>query len=600
MLTGQLMPKIKTLKSKLIISFSFVLAVISLLLVAYFSYYTSDLLVAQTIENARANTGYQLSVIDQQIKLTEELSDWFYINRDIDKTLIRDYSDPKNNFNLDISNVLKVINNRLTSSSIGKYVTALIIHGNNDVQVTIGAEVDYLDMAALRNYPWFREGIQSFVLKWPGLEINHSKMRASEYALPIARSIIFSDSRKQIGWQYLSFSPDLIGDTVKNYDLADGDNLFVLDSEGRCVFSSLAGYQGQDMAEYDLFNSIIGQSGYLLSEFDGLRYLSVYDTSAYSGLQIVQLINHKSIDEQRRNALRIAIALLLVIIVVGIFTTAFLSQKMTRPLSRLLAQIGLISKGDFQVSPEIEGEDEFGVLGKGVNHLASSVSKLMDELKEDEKKKHELEFKVLQSQINPHFVYNVINSIKVMAMIQKSDGIYQTATSLGALLKEISKGNRDLITMQEELTLLEHYIEIQKIRKNGLIQFVYSIEKDLELCRIPRFTLQPIVENAIIHGFEGKRGMGKITVNVTSDNDDILIEVLDNGNGIPPDKLTTIMKQDGSSQATYSNVGLINIDERIKLLYGHEYGLSITSQFQQFTRVLIRIPKISETAVQNQ
>ena len=591
MFSGKLLPKMKTLKSKLIVSFSLVLAAVSLLVVLYYSYYTNNLLLYRTIENARANTGYLLSVVDQQMKLTEELSDWVYINRDIDKALIRDYSDPKYNFNQDVSNVLKVINNRISSSSIGKYVTAFMIHGINNVKVTVGPEVDYIDMETLQSYPWFIEGIKSFVLAWPGIEINHSKMRASEYTLPIARSIIFSDSRKQVGWQFIAFSPDLIGDTVKNFDIASGDSIFILDKSGRCLYSSQVGYQGKDITSESVFAAIARQSGHRLTEFNDTKYLAVYETSEYSGLQIVQLLDHKYIDEQRLNAIRIAIAVLLVIIMIGIIATSFLSQKMTKPLSRLLHRIGLISSGDFRTSPDIEGDDEFGVLGKGVNHLAASVSQLMVELKEDEKKKHELEFKVLQSQINPHFIYNVINSIKVMAMIQKSDGIYQTATSLGALLKETSKGNRDFITLREELDLLEHYVEIQKIRKNGLLLFDQNISEELEDLKIPRFTLQPIVENAIIHGFEGKRGMGKIIVNVSSAEDDLLIEVYDNGNGIPPEKLDQIMMDSESSQATYSNVGLKNIDERIKLLYGDKYGLSISSELQQYTKVFIKIPK---------
>lgn len=583
--------KLRTLKSKLIAAFSLVLASFSIMIVMYYSYYTNNLLINQTIQNASTNTGYLLSVVDQQMKSTEELSDWVYINRDIDMVLIRDYSRGDYNFNRDISAALKTINNRLSSSSIGKYVTSFIIWGRNNIKVTVGPETDYIDLDSLFVSPWFIKGINSHILDWPGIEVNLSKMKESDYSIPISRSIIFADSRKPIGWQFIAFSPDLIGDTVKGFDIADGDSIFVLDKAGRCVYSNLPGYQGSSLKENNFFSSIAGMQGHQMTTYNGKRYLAVYEASSYSGLQIVQLLDHKYISLQSKIALQIALIVLAVITIIGMVTTVFLSKRITQPLSKLLEQIGIISAGDFRPSPEIEGDDEFGILGKGMNSLSSSVSQLMNQVKEDEKKKHELEFKVLQNQINPHFIYNVINSIKVMAMIQKSDGIYKTATSLGALLKETSKGNRDFITIAEELDLLEKYIEIQKIRKSGLIMSEYNVEEELDQYTIPRFTLQPIVENAIIHGFEGKRGMGIIEVTVKSANDEILIEVKDNGLGISEDKLSGILTEDELSETTYNKVGLKNINERLKLIYGEKYGLSITSKESVYTSVSILIPK---------
>jgi len=232
-----------------------------------------------------------------------------------------------------------------------------------------------------------------------------------------------------------------------------------------------------------------------------------------------------------------------------------------------------------------------GVLGKGMNQLSSNVEQLMNKIKEEEKTKSKLEFKVLQNQINPHFVYNVLNSIKVMAMIQKSEGIYETATALGVLLKETSKGARDRITIKEELVLLDKYIDIQKIRKKGMIQVNYHVEAEIEAYKIPRFTLQPIAENAIVHGFEEKKGIGVLDVFVRSEGDDMVIEMRDNGVGIPEDRINTIMEGGTKENIKFNNVGLNNINDRIKLIYGDGYGISIESRYMEYTVVKIRIRK---------
>jgi two-component system sensor histidine kinase YesM len=174
--------------------------------------------------------------------------------------------------------------------------------------------------------------------------------------------------------------------------------------------------------------------------------------------------------------------------------------------------------------------------------------------------------------------------------MQKADGIYETASALGALLKETSKGAMSKITIQEELNLLDKYITIQKIRRKGLIQVNYSIIDEILLYKIPKFTFQPIVENSIVHGFEGKKGIGILDITAGFSGEDILIEIRDNGVGIPQDKISHILQKDSTKGERYNNVGLMNINERIKLTYGEKYGLSFESKYMEYSTVKIFIP----------
>jgi len=579
-----------TLKNKLILYFSIVFILVSLCITFYYSNYTKNLLEKNIVENTQNNLTYILSNIDRQIQQCQELSDWLYINRNLDKVLTRDYTDSNYNFDYDISAAYKEISNRVTNSSIGKYVVSIIIEGKNKVDLKLYSEADFIDINKMKTTEWFQRGERSEVFVCAGMEENLAKERYNNYFLPFIRKVIFSDTRKTIGWQVIGISPDLIRNSVKDFEVPDNDLLLILDMQNKCMYSSDNKLLGQDLSGAI---PIPDQNDkFFYSTVFGKKVLVAYHKSSYSNYQIVQLVDYSIIEDQRTNATKIAFLILGITITVGCLLTTFLSSNLTKPLRRIMHRMDCISKGNFNVVPELEGNDEIGELGKGINQLATNINQLLIKVKEDENAKKELEFKVLENQINPHFVYNTLNSIKVMAMMQKADGIYETVTALGALLKETSKGAMDHITLEEEINLLDKYITIQKIRKKGLIQVNYSIDNELLHCKIPKFTLQPIVENSIVHGFEGKKGLGKLDISAHFvDGNDIVIEIKDNGVGIPQDKLETILQKDKTQGERYNSVGLVNINERLKLTYGEKYGLSFESKCMEYSIVKILIPR---------
>lgn len=578
-----------TLKNKLILYFSIIFVIVSLCVSFFYSNYTKHLLEKNIIDNTQNNLNYILSNVDQQLRQCQELSDWLYLNRNLDKILVRDYSDPKYNFDYDISAAYKVLNDRILNSSIGKYIVSVIIEGKNNVYLKLFEEADSIDVNLLKATQWFKNGISTEKFFYNGIEDNLAKNRVNSKVLPFARKVIFADTRKPIGWQVISFSPELISSSIKDFEVPNRDFLFLVDGQGRCLYSSNNKYLGQDLSNIMPLPNNKKTKDHFVTSFLGEKVLVVYEKSIYSKFQIVHLVDYTIIEEQRTTATRVAFLIIVITISISCLLTVFLSSNLTRPLRRIKYRMDCISKGDFHPEPELEGNNEIGELGKGINQLAINIDQLINKVKSEEHAKKELEFKVLQSQINPHFVYNALNSIKVMAMLQKADGIYETVTALGDLLKETSKGAMTQISIQEELNLLDKYITIQKIRRKGLIQVNYSIDTEVALCKIPKFTLQPIIENSIMHGFEGKKGVGILDISVRRTDDKILIEIRDNGVGIPQDKISSLLK-DATKGERYNNVGLINIDERIKLTYGEQYGLSFESKHMEYSIVRICIP----------
>ena len=238
-----------------------------------------------------------------------------------------------------------------------------------------------------------------------------------------------------------------------------------------------------------------------------------------------------------------------------------------------------------------------GDIGRGINRLSRSVSALMERRLEDERTKRDLEYRMLQNQINPHFLYNTLNSIKWMATIQHAPGIAEMTTALSRLLKSVSKGNERLVPLQEEFALLNDYFTIQQYRYGGTVTMDVTYIEDERLCQnclIPRFTLQPLVENAIFHGIEPKGCAGSIALTVTRDhtNGDVLLALTDDGVSMTAEQAAKALTEPGPEEAAakFRHVGIWNVHKRLQYSFGVAYGLSIASTPGQGTTVTVRLP----------
>lgn len=282
----------------------------------------------------------------------------------------------------------------------------------------------------------------------------------------------------------------------------------------------------------------------------------------------------------------------LVLALSGIITV-YLTRTISNPVEKLKKRMDKIAQGHFFVDRMIEWDNELGDVGRGINRLSQDIVALMETRLADEKQKQELEYRMLQSQINPHFLYNTLNSIKWMATIQNASGIAEMTTSLSRLLRNIAKDIRRLVPLGEELALLDDYFVIQKYRYGSTITLAQHIlSEELLHCPIPRFSLQPIVENAIFHGIEPKGTGGHIAINVErSGAGDLLITIEDNGIGIRQEKIDDILsKPDAESAGLISHLGLRSVDERLRLAFGDKYGLSIESEPDRYTKMFILLP----------
>ncbi len=286
---------------------------------------------------------------------------------------------------------------------------------------------------------------------------------------------------------------------------------------------------------------------------------------------------------------------LLFIVLLGIILVVLMQYMVARPVHALQRQIERLSAGDLTPDETIEWNNEFGDIGQGINRMTGSINALMEKRLEDEKQKQDLEYRMLQNQINPHFIYNTLNGIKWMATIQHADGIAEMTTALSRLLKSVSKGNERLVPLYEEFALLNDYFTIQQYRYGGTITLeVTHIEDErlAQFCLIPRFTLQPLVENAIFHGIEPSGHAGEITITVTREGGDVLLRLHDNGVGMSPEQAAKALQEPGPEEAAakFRHVGVWNVHRRLQYSFGEAYGLAIESEPGAGTTVVVRLP----------
>ena len=313
---------------------------------------------------------------------------------------------------------------------------------------------------------------------------------------------------------------------------------------------------------------------------------------AIPGCSILHFINRSPLGITSIYGLAVFISILAASVLLFMLLSILLSRYLTRTSSKVVKHIQyLMDTNDFgytDISIE-EGDDEIASIGKTLNAMSISISELLkrnEALYEDKKK---MEINMLQMQVNPHFLYNTLESMHYLADVQKNDGIARMSRGLSTLLRNMAKGSSDKITLREELSLLDDYDEIQQVRYIGMYELVYEVPDRLKDCLIQKFTLQPLVENAIFHGIEPADRCGTIRIGAETDGDDLIISVTDDGVGISEDEIAHIFDERKHSKTDMTGVGIRNIDDRIKLVYGDSYGLSFKSEKGKYTQVTVRI-----------
>lgn len=387
-----------------------------------------------------------------------------------------------------------------------------------------------------------------------GLLLNNHSMFPNQYTLIVDRNGDIISTNKKVGHTWLDEIEDRFGQGIRKFELR---------------------WEGKDY--------------YVCGQYNGV--------TGWKTFSIVSLNDFfpQASELQRAVFTMVAVAVLLAAVVILLISYTF-----TRPIGKLMTAMKEIEKGDFKIQVVNKSRDEIGRLTESFNFMVSKIDHLVKEVYQEKIAQKNAELEALQAQINPHFLYNTLDSINWMLMDIGADDISDVVVSLGDILKYSIHGKDVLVPLNEEVQYIESYLCIQKNRLEDRLCTSMEIQKEARACMVPKLILQPMVENAILHGIEPMKDGGRVRITAGLEQQNLLITIEDNGPGMAPEELEQCRAAVYSESGATDSIGMRNVHRRLRLHFGEEYGLAIESRHQEGTIVTLRMPGTRLSAEQEQ
>ena len=440
---------------------------------------------------------------------------------------------------------------------------------------------------------WFRRtvALNGYMLWMAPLGDQISLTGEDKQNIAMARLIKDPSATHRYGVILISLYLDMkLGALLQNNKQPDGEELFLLNDQAKVILSNNRSNLGSSMRFLSKYLNIESQ-GSFTRKIAGQNTVINYDSVPKTNWKIVQMVPYKvlmkDIDRLRSYQIVISLIFLGALILVAVF----ISWGITHPLHRLSLLMREVPKGNFAVRAMVKGRDEVAELGKSFNVMVREIEELIRQIQEIQALKEKTRLEALQAQINPHFLFNTLNNIKWLASLNGAETVSQMIAALGKLLETTLGKTDELIALADEIQWMESYVLLQKMRYGDKFAICYEIAEELLTYPVPHLLLQPLVENAIIHGFEDLSCGGRIIIRGYLDARRVLIEVEDNGKGISAEKIKDLLTTSNRQSGRFSNIGLMNVNERIRLFYGKDYGIEIVSHEGGGALVRVLLPR---------
>lgn len=309
----------------------------------------------------------------------------------------------------------------------------------------------------------------------------------------------------------------------------------------------------------------------------GKETIYIYCEGSFSRCGIFASVKRSVILSNLMQVRKYVFGVAAILSLVAVIAAVYISRIVYRPVRKLMVAMQEVSAGEMATRAEVVSNDEIGLAAKEFNRMLDRIEELIKQLIAEEKKKKDAELEALQYQITPHFMYNTLNSIKCYALIHGQKEIATVIEDFVELLQTCIRKKGAFLTVAEEVQILENYIHLQEFRNGEAYQTEYKIEREAEQCKIPRLLLQPLVENAIIHGLDIKKQKKRLLIEAYTSGSRLYLEVKDNGRGMSEEQIEELLKKKEKKTKGLTAVGIQNIQDRLKLYYGKQAKLSLES-----------------------
>ena len=557
-----------------------IVSIIPIIFIGFYSYS----IYSKSINDKLSKSTYQALTLLNKIMLSE-LNNYQYLAGSIStNSIIQDYLSPK-------SNDLAPSNAAVSKAMDKVYGTIYPAYVQNVRIIDFNKKPVYdLGYDSIPNSK-YKEIINQVDLNAPYDSLNYVKNSRSTDTIVLGRKIYNLDRIEDpIGYVFISIGGELFSKVVlSSVDLGTGSNTMIMNSQGKIMSSNNKETRaGETYYNDELFKQMKAQEGKKNYSFTGTvngekQQISFINNNQL-GWYLVSTVPFSYIHSETSNIIIELLTVICIMIIICILIILVLYSSIVKPIKQINAFCKQISYGDLSNRIEDHSKDEMAILAHSINKMVGRIEQLIQDQKNAQKRRRLLELQMLQSQINPHFLFNTLNSLRWLAIINQVPVLSDGISSLAELLRSTIINQDEQITIEQELQNLDHYFAIQKIRYADRFNIEYDLDQSLLNSMIPKLILQPIAENAIVHGVSdiGRKVMIQIKV-FLEDEHNIAIEIIDNGKGFDTTKRGSADKLSG--------IGITNVAERIKLQYGENYGLFITSTLGHGTNCKLIVPR---------
>lgn len=570
--------------STIIITCFSVFMVLILLIMSFISYYYS---YSNMRERTLADTEVILSQVGKNIgryiSNIESISGLINTNKDV-MNYLEDPTAPdagltRTNFN----NFLNYL------PQVDQNIVSIFVFDKDNDPVYVPSNLRIKQDYDITQDEWFR-GVENATTDIPSLTGTQVRTMTSEdnpWVISLARRILNRTTGEIIGTQLVELNYSVIDEILDDINLGSKGYIFIVDADGQMVYHPQLQLIYSGLKTEDVDAALGAQTAVVELEDEN----KIYDVTQIPGTDftMVGVTFTNEIVASSQEMITIYVILTLVMALAAFIGSVQMAKYVTRPLSKLETAVGEVEKGNLNAKFDIKGTLETEKFAASLGSMISTVKQLMEQIVDDQERIRTSELKALQSQINPHFLYNTLDSIVWIAEETGSEKIKEITVALANYFRIVLSSGKDIISVRDEIEHVKSYLIIQKMRYETL-NYSIDVKADALLCTMPKLILQPIVENAIYHGVKNNPDGGTIWVYGYIEKGMLIFEIVDNGRGMRPHELERVFDKNRKSAIKHGGVAMRNIRERIELYYGKEYGIVVESAYRQGTKVTITLP----------
>ncbi|HHV96877.1 MAG TPA: histidine kinase [Clostridiaceae bacterium] len=593
--------KVHSLKTKLIFAIFLLFAFYIVVIIS--NNLIMSLLLKEKINHSIINninqTNVYLSFMFTKAKeLSIDLSVSFFENENTKKLF---NSLPKEN--IDSYDQYKAINDIYTNIIYrvrnNSEIDSIYIYSETAKQL-ITSQAGIFSYNSIKDYAWIQSALSyddndKKAFNWLGYCYDRDlyNLHSKKHLLSlISRADIINRNLKSPVYIGINYDEKYIYEIINNIKLTPNTLVYLIDENKRIISAedkSIIGTIIDNANDLDLSNSNELITSRVKIENAG-SYQRLYQKNPVTGWAILMFIPEKELLlEQKIIWITVITTLVLVSFILVHIASRIVSRYVEKPVTKLIRYMSMAEKGDFSNQITEQTQDEFDSLYRSYNEMISRIKTLIKELYKEKLLKREAELKHLQKQINPHFLYNTLDTINWIAKSHNAHDISQIVIALSNLYRSIFNKGKDYVEITHTLQSIENYLYIQKFRYGNSFSYNISMDERLKGYIILNLLIQPVVENALVHGIARKNGVGTICITASLDDNIIRFTIKDDGAGMSEEQLKLLLANINSQHIT-SDSGLKNVNNRIKLFYGEKYGLSIKSELGKGTCVEICLP----------